>query len=654
MTEIAVLTQGVRVVELVACLAVTVRLGRRWRRDGSPATRAAFAVFGLLVLLLSAGWYHPADSQRGLGLVTTRALLVLLLALPYLLVRFAAVLGAVSSRAHRVAAAAYGVQVVVTVLVPALPAPQETARPGWVVGYVVLVLLVWSGQSGLVAVGLWRAGRATSSMVRHRMRSLATGAVVLAVSLVVTGAVGNSPPPAVQVVLLLAGLGSVLLFAVAFVVPPALRAVWRQDDLAALAEAERGLMTALSPRDVAATLVPALGSVFGGSAAVLDAAGRPLRPERVGAPDVVWLARLLPPHAPAGPGVRQVAPGVFAARLQDGWLAVRTGRLAPVFGDDDAVLLDRVATLLDLALQRVTLHERETASRRAAEAANDDLETLLYSVSHDLRSPLISVLGYLDVLRGELGAALTGDGAHYLERMTVNALYMQSLIRDLLELSRIRPSGPTAEAVDLHAVAGQVADAARLAHPGARIDVVGRLPVVRMSDVRVRQLLTNLVDNALVHGGRDDVHVTVRARTDMAGDLLVEVADDGRGVPAQYRHRVLGVFERLDAPKSSPGTGMGLAICKRIVDTAGGSVTVDGPPAGAATGTTVRLTLPGRAIVTAGGDRLGVAEAPAAAAPWPPGTGPPGVPGVPGQRTADLAESLPAPPDCLTSVEDTP
>jgi signal transduction histidine kinase len=255
-------------------------------------------------------------------------------------------------------------------------------------------------------------------------------------------------------------------------------------------------------------------------------------------------------------------------------------------------MLERVGTLVDLALQRAALFEQERVSRRHAEAASAELETLLYSVSHDLRSPLISVLGYLDVLRQEHADALTGEGPHYLDRISVNAVYMQSLISDLLELSRIGRNDPAPQRLDLHVLAEQVLEAARMSHPRAQLALDGQLPVVVMSDVRVRQLLTNLVDNALKHGGRDDLTLTIGAGTGATGDLLIRVADDGRGVPPEYRERVLRVFERLDAARATSGTGMGLAICKRIVESFGGRLALDGPSGGATTGTTITIELP--------------------------------------------------------------
>ena len=591
-----VFLEVVSAVEGAVCLAVAVVLALRWWRSRNPATGSALGLFAVVALVIASSWWAPTDTETTAAAVAQDVLISVLVTIPYLLVRFTWVLGGVSDRAHRLMAGLLALEVLATLAAPPLPQPGEP-RGSWVGAYVVLVLAAWTVQSVVAAVGLWRAGEGQSAVVKHRMRSLSTGAVLLAVTLVVSGSAGDSSssPTALQVGVALAGLVAILLFALAFLLPPALRLVWRQADLAALSSAERGLMVALSRDDVADTIVPVLGSVFGGGgAALLDADAVPVRTTGLDAADGGRLRSLL--LAAPGDDVHEVRPGILTARLSGGWLVVQAGRLAPVFGDDEAVLLGRVATLVDLALQRVSLFEQERASRTSAEAANAELETLLYSVSHDLRSPLISVLGYLDVLRQEHAAELTGDGPHYLERMSVNAVYMQSLISDLLELSRIGRSDPDPERLDLKVLATQVAEGAALHRPSATVRVVGDLPVVRMSDVRARQLLTNLVDNALKHGGRDDLTVTLSASTGPAGDLQVRVADDGQGIPVEYRTRVLRVFERLDAPKSSPGTGMGLAICKRIVESLGGTISVGGPAPGSTSGTTVTISLPASVV----------------------------------------------------------
>jgi signal transduction histidine kinase len=585
----------VRAVELALCAVVAVVLARRWRRHGGAATGSAFGVFAVVALVIAAGYAEPADPTGGWGAVYSDVLICVLLSIPYLLVRFTWVLGGLRDRTHHVLAGLLALEVVVTVAVPPLP-PEGEPQVGWVRVYVFFVLAVWAVQCMAAAVGLWRSGRAQPSVVRHRMRALSTGGVLLALTLVLSGAAGAEAPAALRVLMSLLGLASIALFAVAFLPPPMLRMVWRQADVATLSAAERGLMTTLTRDDVAATIVPALGRAFGSSgAALLDEHARPVRAVGLDEDQLGRLSSLL--HHPADRGPVASEAGLLSTPLSRGWLVVQAGRLAPVFGDDELVMLERVGTLVDLALQRAALFEQERLSRRLAETANEELETLLYSVSHDLRSPLISVLGYLDVLRQEQGAQLSGEGPHYLERISVNAVYMQSLIADLLELSRIGRNDPSPEHLDLGEVAQQVLDGARMSHPAARLSVRGDLPCVRMSDVRTRQLLTNLVDNALKHGGRDDLEITVSARTSPSGELVLDVADDGRGIPEEYRDRVLRVFERLDAARSTTGTGMGLAICKRIVESIGGTLVVGGPPDGAPTGTTVSVGIPAGVVV---------------------------------------------------------
>lgn len=589
MKHISGATQGfldvVSAAELLVCLTVAVLLALRWRRQRSQATGNAVGVFGVVAFVIVTSFWTVDPAGSTAARVWTDVVLCLLLTMPYLLVRFTHVLGGLGDRAHQAMGLLLVVECVTTVSLPPLPkagAPQ----PSWVAAYTAFILAAWGVQSVLAARGLWRAGRGQASVVRHRMRSLSAGAVLLAATLVVSGATGQNSSSAVRISVALLGLVSILLFALAFLLPPSLRLVWRQADLTALAAAERGLMTALSQQEVAATIVPVLGTVLGGGgAALLDKEGEVLRATGLTADQQAQLGGLVRAGGPT-------TGDVLVSRLSRGWLVVQAGRLAPVFGDDEAAILSRVATMVDLALQRVRLFEQERASREAAEAASAELETLLYSVSHDLRSPLISVLGYLDVLQQEHAAQLTTEGAHYLERITVNATYMQSLISDLLELSRIGRTDTPHARLSLQVLADQVAEGASLAAPAARVAVEGPLPVVRINEVRARQLLTNLVDNALKHGGRDDLTVTISAATGPAGELLLRVSDDGRGIPVEYRTRVLQVFERLDAPKSSPGTGMGLAICKRIAETLGGSIVIQGPPPGRPSGTTVEVTLP--------------------------------------------------------------
>jgi PAS domain S-box-containing protein len=228
------------------------------------------------------------------------------------------------------------------------------------------------------------------------------------------------------------------------------------------------------------------------------------------------------------------------------------------------------------------------AANRELERTNAELETLVYSASHDLKSPMVSLLGYLEYLKLDYGDVLGQEGGRYVARISDCTLYMQRLIHDLIDLSRVGRAGDGAGAVDvdLAELVRIIVDEAAASHPGVSFRV-GRLPVVAGDPVGFRQLFTNLVENAVRHGGRPDLTVTVDGRSRTDAGLELSVRDDGRGIPPEHRERVFGVFERLDAPSTTSGTGMGLAICRKIVELLGGSIGVHGSH-----GTEVRIVLP--------------------------------------------------------------
>jgi signal transduction histidine kinase len=168
----------------------------------------------------------------------------------------------------------------------------------------------------------------------------------------------------------------------------------------------------------------------------------------------------------------------------------------------------------------------------------------------------------------ELERANRPEGNRCLRRMADSTVYMQQLIHDLIDLSRVGRSGVEPIEVDLGRLVRAIAEDAGAANPAAEIRV-GRLPVVTGDPVGFRQLFTNLLENALRHGGRPDlVVVDGRDRPDAAVELSVR--GNGKGIPAEHRERVFGVFERLEAPSTSDGTGMGLAIWRKIVEVLGG------------------------------------------------------------------------------------
>jgi len=261
---------------------------------------------------------------------------------------------------------------------------------------------------------------------------------------------------------------------------------------------------------------------------------------------------------------------------------------APFFGDEEIELLRSLGTFVDLALSRIELFAQEQQMRKELERTNDELTALVYGISHDLRSPIVTVIGYLELLGSDAGDTLGEEARHYLDRISVSARYMDSLIRDLLELSRIGRTQTEADVVELGDLVGDIAAELRRDHPDASFRIEA-LPSIRMNGVRARQLFTNLMENAVRHGGRSDITITVSAERAADGQAVVSVADDGVGISEQYRERVFGIFERLDGEVgSTTGTGIGLAMCRKIVEQVDGSIWI----APAAAGTTFKISLP--------------------------------------------------------------
>ncbi len=231
-------------------------------------------------------------------------------------------------------------------------------------------------------------------------------------------------------------------------------------------------------------------------------------------------------------------------------------------------------------------YERERRARIEVEEANKELESFVYTVSHDLNSPLVSISGYLDYLHKDYGESLPEQGRFYLERMGASALYMQALIRDLLEFSRVGRMQTETEPVSLGEIVGEVAEQVRAVSPEMQIDI-DELPSVLMNPVRVRQLFANLLQNAARYAGRNP-NARIEVVEHSEDRVCLSVSDNGPGIPPEQRERVFGVFERLAPKHTDEGTGMGLAICKRIVESNGGRIWIEDSDSG----TDLRMTLP--------------------------------------------------------------
>jgi PAS domain S-box-containing protein len=263
---------------------------------------------------------------------------------------------------------------------------------------------------------------------------------------------------------------------------------------------------------------------------------------------------------------------------------------ARAFVDDRMCLIGMGIDITERKLAEDALQLRTQELARS----NADLEQFAYVASHDLQEPLRAVASYTQLLARRYQHRLDGDAQRFIERTIAAVGRMQALIRDLLAYSRVGTRGDPFEPTDCEVVLRDVLDdlQAAAAETGAVV-THDPLPVVPADASQVRQLFQNLIGNAIKFR-RDEpprVHVTARP---VDGRWLLSVRDNGIGIEPEYADRVFVIFQRLHSRRTYPGTGVGLAICKKIVERHGGRIWVDSQ---VGKGTTVFFELPRHAVL---------------------------------------------------------
>lgn len=237
-------------------------------------------------------------------------------------------------------------------------------------------------------------------------------------------------------------------------------------------------------------------------------------------------------------------------------------------------------------------HVLDITERKAAEAelakaqenlerSNAELDQFAYVASHDLKEPLILLSAYARMLAERHGDELDDESSTFLGHIRDEAGRMKAMIDDLLDYSRLETRAGEAQLVDLNETveSGRRTLAPQLEETGGTIEVAGELPTVSGTASQFERLFRNLLSNGIKFRGEDPPRITVAAvRVDEGWQ--VTVSDNGIGIDPAKADRVFDVFQRLHSQERYPGTGMGLAICKRIVERHGGRIWVEAPEGG--------------------------------------------------------------------------
>lgn len=250
---------------------------------------------------------------------------------------------------------------------------------------------------------------------------------------------------------------------------------------------------------------------------------------------------------------------------------------------DPDIVCSKVRVFAALARQRITITEQRAKlaknavelqrSARELERSNSELDQFAMVAAHDLKAPLRTIAGFLEIITDELGDSLTDDIKQMMEMTIDSAHHMHTMISSLLELARVRDEPVALQPIDWSELGQSTCDllAIRISEQQATVRVLPSVALTASLN-QMRQLMLNLLENALNYGG-EGATIEIGSREEQGAEPVYFVADDGPGVPVERATQIFEPFRRLQA--GGQGVGLGLALCTRIVDQHNGEIWVE-------------------------------------------------------------------------------
>jgi light-regulated signal transduction histidine kinase (bacteriophytochrome) len=241
-------------------------------------------------------------------------------------------------------------------------------------------------------------------------------------------------------------------------------------------------------------------------------------------------------------------------------------------------MLDGVGSQIGQFVERKDAEERLKATSAELARSNTELQQFAYVASHDLTEPLRMVVSYLQLLEEMSGDRLVAEEREFLGYAVDGARRMQALINDLLAYTRVDARGWTKELTNCNTVleAALVNLKVAIKETGALVEW-GQMPTVKADSVQLTQVFQNLIGNAIKFHGDAPPRIKIEANRNN-GEWVFRVQDNGIGIDPRNAERIFVVFQRLHTRQEYPGTGMGLAICKKIIERHGGRIWVESQP----------------------------------------------------------------------------
>ena len=263
----------------------------------------------------------------------------------------------------------------------------------------------------------------------------------------------------------------------------------------------------------------------------------------------------------------------FRLKKKDGTYIWVHDRAATIF-DQNGKAVRMTGSIYDIT-ERKEIEVALERERRLLKESNADLQQFAYVASHDLQEPLRAVSGFLQLLETKYADQLNEQARGYIQKSVAGASRMSQLINDVLLFSRVSRSSESFKDVDLNEVAATAWQDLEQAVQTAQASIeVTALPTIKGARPLLVQLFRNLIGNSLKYRSEADPRIEISSSVNDQF-YTIRFQDNGIGIPDEYRHQVFELFKRLHHREEHSGTGIGLAICKRVVDRHGGSIEVE-------------------------------------------------------------------------------
>ncbi|MCA0457843.1 MAG: GAF domain-containing protein [Chloroflexi bacterium] len=541
--------------------------------------------------------------------------------LPILLLRMVGYFRPVSGKIKRIALIGWAASAVGIMLF-------DASRDG---GAMLLVIVYFVGVSGYAVLAFIKAGVNSTGIARRRLRFAAIASALLVTLIIIVGVRLALPAnwPNITPLIQMFTLATVVTFYLAFAPPRWLRQGWQYEELRAYLLEDIAKLDKLALEDVVMRLRQAVMRAIGSQQvhiALWDADSKSLKLDdkasaalltnaqiNTGIIQRVWQfdePTLVYRAADLSGGDIQILKTLNSEMLFIVPIATADTPLGvllvfleygSLFAEDDLNLLNVFAQQTAIFLENYNVMEQQRRYARdlegqvqqrtlALQRSNDELRQFAYVASHDLQEPLRMVVSYLQLIETRYKVQLDTEAKEFINFAVDGAKRMKSLIEALLAYSRVETKNQNFTLVDLQNTVNEVLQLMQvsISEKGATVTVDDHLPEIHANEPMMIQLFQNLISNGIKYqkDTRPEVHISAKRVND---EWQFAVHDNGIGIATKDLDRIFIIFQRLHSGVEYPGTGIGLAVCKKVVEMHGGKIWAE---SGEGEGTTFYFTIP--------------------------------------------------------------